>query len=109
MGRPARPDTARFTSPLPFRAGPVAATPKIGTNTAFRPPASAPLGASRKPQREEEPIRTLGVSLVAVAAIVASLTVVRQRQEVRGDKEVRPGPSPTTVDIDLDGLRAAGF
>ncbi|MGI9190073.1 MAG: hypothetical protein ACR2F9_07995 [Longimicrobiaceae bacterium] len=51
----------------------------------------------------------MGVSLVAVAAIVASLTVVRQRQEVRGDKEVRPGPSPTTVDIDLDGLRAAGF
>jgi hypothetical protein len=52
----------------------------------------------------------LGVSLVAIAAIVASLTVVRQRQEepVR-DKGKRPEHSPAAVDLDLEQLRAAGF
>jgi len=55
-------------------------------------------------------IRTLGVSLVAIAAIVASLTVARQRQEVPSRfREKRPEHSPAAVDLDLEGLRAAGF
>jgi hypothetical protein len=50
----------------------------------------------------------LGVSLVAVAAIVASLTLVRQRQEnLAAGKEKRPEHSPAAVD--LEQLRAAGF
>jgi hypothetical protein len=50
----------------------------------------------------------LGVSLVAVAAIVASLAVVRQRQDepVRV-RERRSEPSPAAVD--LDQLRNAGL
>jgi hypothetical protein len=52
----------------------------------------------------------LGVSLVAVAAIVASLTLVRQRQELPvRDKDKRPEHSPAAVDLDLEQLRAAGF
>ena len=56
----------------------------------------------------EAPIRTLGVSLVAIAAIVASLTVVRQLQEQpERTKEKRPESSPAAVD--LDQLRNAGL
>jgi len=52
----------------------------------------------------------LGVSLVAIAAVVASLTLVRQRQEDPArDKEKRPDLSPAAVDLDLERLRAAGF
>jgi hypothetical protein len=52
----------------------------------------------------------LGVSLVAIAAIVASLTVARQRQEIPSRfREKRPEHSPAAVDLDLEGLRAAGF
>jgi uncharacterized membrane protein len=52
----------------------------------------------------------LGVSLVAIAAIVASLTVVRQRQEEPGrEKAKRPDYSPAAIDLDLEQLRAAGF
>jgi hypothetical protein len=56
----------------------------------------------------EAPIRTLGVSLVAIAAIVASLTVVRQLQEQpERTKEKRPEIPPAAVD--LDQLRNAGL
>jgi hypothetical protein len=60
------------------------------------------------PSCREALIRTLSVSLVAVAAIVASLAVVRQRQEepARG-RERRAEPSPAAVD--LDQLRNAGL
>ena len=56
-------------------------------------------------------IRTLGVSLIAIAAIVASLTVARQRQEEAPapEGEKRPQHSPTTSRLDLDQLRAAGM
>lgn len=55
-------------------------------------------------------IRTLGVSLVAVAAIVASLTLARQRQDIPvRDKGKRSEHSPAAVDLDLEQLRAAGF
>jgi hypothetical protein len=62
----------------------------------------------RSPVIAEAPIRTLGVSLVAIAAIVASLTVVRQRQDQpERAKEKRPETSPAAVD--LDQLRNAGL
>jgi hypothetical protein len=52
----------------------------------------------------------LGVSLVAIAAIVASLTLVRQHQEVPlRAKSKRPEHSPAAVDLDLQQLRAAGM
>jgi hypothetical protein len=53
-------------------------------------------------------IRALGVSLVAIAAIVASLTVVKQRTEERGSDE-SPRQEPPQAAVDLDGIRAAGF
>jgi len=50
----------------------------------------------------------LGVSLIAIAAVVASLTIVRQRQEEPSREKVkRPEHSPAAVD--LEQLRAAGF
>jgi len=48
------------------------------------------------------------VSLVAIAAIVASLTVARHRQEERRSDE-NPGQEPKPAAVDLDGIRAAGF
>lgn len=62
-------------------------------------------------QDGEAHIRTLGVSLIAIAAIVASLTVARQRQEEApaAEGEKRPQHSPTTSRLDLDQLRAAGM
>lgn len=73
---------------------------------------AAPLPrASRSPPSlltREARIRTLGVSLVAVAAIVASLTLVRQRQDVPAQAKVkRQEHSPAAVD--LEQLRSAGF
>jgi hypothetical protein len=60
------------------------------------------------PPAVEAPIRTLGVSLVAIAAVVASLTVVRQLQEQpERAKDKRPEMSPAAVD--LDQLRSAGL
>lgn len=63
------------------------------------------------PSFREALIRTLGVSLVAIAAVVASLTIVRQqRQEVErkgGDGQRHEPISPAAVD--LDELRAAGL
>jgi hypothetical protein len=81
----------------------------MGTQDAYRAcgaSADAPFPSSTR----EALIRTLGVSLVAIAAIVASLTVARQRQEVPSRfREKRPEHSPAAVDLDLEGLRAAGF
>jgi hypothetical protein len=56
-------------------------------------------------------IRTLGVGLIAIAAIVASLTVVKQRQEEARDAEgeKRPQLTPAQPRLDLDQLRAAGM
>jgi hypothetical protein len=53
----------------------------------------------------------LGVSLIAIAAIVASLTVARQRQEEARGPEGAKGPQLTPADarFDLDQLRAAGM
>jgi hypothetical protein len=66
--------------------------------------------AAFPPFTREALIRTLGVSLVAIAAIVASLTLVRQQQEVPvRTKAKRPEHSPAAVDLDLQQLRAAGM
>jgi hypothetical protein len=53
----------------------------------------------------------LGVGLIALAAIVASLTVVRQRHEEAQppEGEKRPQHSPAKSSLDLDQLRAAGM
>jgi hypothetical protein len=53
----------------------------------------------------------LGVSLVAIAAIVASLAVVRQRQEQvqAPEGEKKPPHTGPVAGVDLDQLRAAGF
>ena len=59
----------------------------------------------------EGPIRALGVSLVAIAAIVASLAVVRHRhdEDRRADTQPSPERVPAAIDLDLDGIRAAGL
>lgn len=59
--------------------------------------------------RREVRIRTLGVSLVALAAIVASLAVVRQHQQERrpGEGGMRESAAPPA--LDLEQLRAAGL
>jgi hypothetical protein len=55
-------------------------------------------------------IRTLGVSLVAIAAIVASLTIVKQRSEERQPEPEAPEPrTPAAVDLNLDAIRSAGL
>jgi hypothetical protein len=56
----------------------------------------------------------LGVSLVAIAAVVASLTLVRNRSEVRRhvDDPGREPASPAAArdrNLDLDELRSAGL
>lgn len=72
---------------------------------------AAPGRRATPPQLREARIRTLGVSLIAIAAIVASLTVVRQRQDVARLAEGEKGPqiTPATSRLDLDQLRAAGM
>lgn len=75
-----------------------------------------PILTNRRPNgrhanlRREVPIRALGVSLVAIAAVVASLAIARHRQEGR-PPEVEPlqDRSPAAVDLDLDDIRLAGF
>jgi hypothetical protein len=70
----------------------------------------APYGAPGLSLREAL-IRTLGVGLIALAAIVASLTVVKQRQEEARppEGEKRPQNLPASPRVDLDQLRAAGM
>ncbi|HEX5520224.1 MAG TPA: hypothetical protein VFX29_00960 [Longimicrobiaceae bacterium] len=53
----------------------------------------------------------MGVSLVAIAAIVASLAVVRHRaaDERRADAAPAPQRTPAASGLDLDGIRAAGL
>lgn len=67
-------------------------------------------GATHPPPREAL-IRTLGVGLIAIAAIVASLTVARQRQDDGRAAEGEKGPqiTPAAARLDLDQLRAAGM
>jgi|GEM_PF-6194148 len=65
-------------------------------------------GPMRHPPGREVSIRALNVSIVVVAAVVASLAVVRGRaEEPARTREKRPEPPPAA--IDLDQLRNAGF
>jgi hypothetical protein len=48
------------------------------------------------------------VSLVAVAAVVVSLAVVKQRQADR-QPEADTVPDGAAAEVDLEGIRAAGF
>ena len=59
---------------------------------------------------QEELIRTLGIGLVAVAAVMVSLTFVRQRNEVRRpDPQPTPGRAPVLSGTNLDAIRTAGL
>ncbi len=71
----------------------------------------APRTARHPTPTREARIRTLGVGLIAIAAIVASLTVVRQRQDAAHTPEGEKGPNvaPAASSLDLDQLRAAGM
>ena len=59
---------------------------------------------------QEEHIRTLGIGLVAVAAVMASLTIARQRSEMRrAEPQPTPGRAPALADMNLDAIRTAGL
>ena len=63
-------------------------------------------------QTEGVTIRTLGVSLVAIAAVAASLTLARQRgDQRRPELSTTPDspPVPLTTDAGLDAIRSAGL
>lgn len=54
--------------------------------------------------------RTVGVTLLIVAAVAASLTLARQRTVERlPDPEREPGAVPPTLGADLDAIRSAGL
>jgi hypothetical protein len=59
---------------------------------------------------EEVFIRTLGVGLVAIAAVAASLTLARHRWD---QPQAPPSPAPegptTALDLNLEAIRAAGL
>jgi hypothetical protein len=61
-------------------------------------------------QPQEAPIPTLKVGFIAIAAIIASLAVARQRQHEEHPKS-RTGPDrpPATESLDLDEIRTAGL
>ena len=68
------------------------------------------IGIAVLPRAKEVPIRTLNVSLVAVATVLASLALARQRHEERRS-DTRPAPerAPAFRNINLDEIRNAGF
>ncbi len=50
------------------------------------------------------------MSLVVVAVILASLAVVRYRHDVRAaEPQPAPEPAPAAAELDLNGIRTAGF
>jgi hypothetical protein len=58
----------------------------------------------------EVAIRTLGVSLVLVAAVAASLTLSRHRADPRALLAgADPESSPAAVDLHLQAIRSAGL
>ena len=59
--------------------------------------------------RKEAPIRALSVSLLAVAAIAASLVLTRNRQEREPSGELVPAGEDMTAGQPLDAIRAAGL
>jgi hypothetical protein len=59
--------------------------------------------------RQEVPIRTLSVSLLAVAAVAASLLIARQRDERPVQLPVHTGGEDLPAEHSLDAIRAAGL
>jgi hypothetical protein len=69
-----------------------------------------PKPGSQIPLPGRWPIRALIVSLVAIAAVVVSLAVVRHRGEQRlPEAELGLDEPPAAVDLNLDAIRAAGL
>lgn len=64
--------------------------------------------ASAPRNRWEAPIRTLSVSLVAVAAIAASLLLTRSREE-RDITGIVPAGENLPAHLKLDAIREAGL
>lgn len=64
--------------------------------------------ASAAPNPWEAPIRTLSVSLVAVAAIAASLLLTRTREEA-DVLDIPNAGENAPVRLKLDAIREAGF
>jgi hypothetical protein len=64
--------------------------------------------ATAAPNRWEAPIRTLSVSLVAVAAIAASLLLTRSRDEA-DITDIVPAGENVPARIKLDAIREAGL
>ena len=54
-------------------------------------------------------IRTLGISLVAVAALVVTMTLARQREERQPGPNPVPDRAPTPDGLNLDAIRSAGL
>lgn len=65
--------------------------------------------ATAAPFRGEAPIRTLSVSLVAVAAIAASLLIVRSREEHDTNPGIVPAGENVPARLKLDAIREAGL
>lgn len=61
------------------------------------------------PHNSEELIRTLSVSLLAVAAIAASLLLSRDKQERTLSDSVTPADRGLPAEKSLDEIRAAGL
>jgi hypothetical protein len=68
--------------------------------------AAGPSGPPLRLSRREVFIRTLSVSLVAVAAIAASVLLTRNREEREG---LLPSGSDQAPRLQLDAIRAAGL
>jgi hypothetical protein len=64
--------------------------------------------ATASPKRREAPIRTLSVSLVAVAAIAASLLLTRSREET-DTTGIVPAGENVPARLKLDAIREAGL
>lgn|SRR5690606_12423454 len=60
-------------------------------------------------QRRETPIRTLGVSILAVAAVAASLIIARGRDEQDPTASLIPAGESQPAEQSLAAIRAAGL
>lgn len=82
-------------------------TIRMGTRNALS--STRPLGRATAHFRREAPIRTLSVSLVAVAAIAASLLIVRSRDDYDTDRDLMPAGENQPAKLKLDAIREAGL
>ncbi|MGH7444741.1 MAG: hypothetical protein ACREKM_07690 [Longimicrobiales bacterium] len=60
-------------------------------------------------QRRETPIRTLSFSILAVAAVAASLIITRGREEQDAGAGLLPAGETLPAHQSLDAIRAAGL